>query len=89
MGILKEQSQTIGLGLASSMTLSLAMDGDIKLKESKSNLTVFGSRIPIKAQVQRNSYHFPDVVQLAGDSRELSPSLKDYLHRRIKLELPT
>mmetsp|Transcript_31774 Transcript_31774/g.48767 ORF Transcript_31774/g.48767 Transcript_31774/m.48767 type:complete len:98 (-) Transcript_31774:3046-3339(-) len=48
MGIIaSKHHHSIGLGLASSSTIILALDGDIKLKESKKDLTVFSFKIPI------------------------------------------
>jgi len=41
------KDKNIGLGLACSETICKALNGDIKIKHSQPNLTVFSFRIPV------------------------------------------
>jgi K+-sensing histidine kinase KdpD len=53
----KPENDNIGLGLAASKSISVEMGGDIRLKLSRKNLTVFQFKIPVKIEKTRNNSH--------------------------------
>ena len=46
----KPENDNIGLGLAASKSITVEMGGDIRLKYSRKNLTVFQFKIPVKIE---------------------------------------
>lgn len=46
----KPENDNIGLGLAASKSIIVEMGGDIRLKYSRKNLTVFQFKIPVKIE---------------------------------------
>jgi len=91
LGLIKKRNHTIGLGLAGSRSLTLAINGDIKIKESRKFLTVFAFKIPVEVDIPLDSDEFLNqdytkVEQLKGNTRTIHPELKDYLIRKNLFE---
>jgi sensor histidine kinase regulating citrate/malate metabolism len=51
----KPENDNIGLGLAASKSITVEMGGDIRLKYSRKNLTVFQFKIPVKVENQNKN----------------------------------
>lgn len=51
----KLENDNIGLGLATSKSITVEMGGDIRLKYSRKNLTVFQFKIPVKVENQHKN----------------------------------
>ena len=73
----KPENDNIGLGLAASKSITVEMGGDIRLKYSRNNLTIFQFKVPVKIENEKNlannhlSIYLQSMSQSYSDNQQL------------------
>lgn len=75
------QDNTIGVGLASSQIITQQMKGDIKLKQSQPQLTVFTFTLPVSVEpIMKNEIYDPIMIKdWFEQSKVQHPKVREYL----------